>query len=269
MAHMNPGANLGDPAGGLDRDELAQFEEQANAWWDHDGPNHGLHRLHPLRMAWIRDQAIAAYLALGLPASEPLLGIRALDIGCGGGLSSVALARMGALVTGIDPGSRALDAAREAAKKRDLSVNFFCGTLDEFDPSDNEPAFDLVLCLELLEHVPRPGELVQAAAHHLRPGGLLVLSTLNRTALSYLAGIFIAERVLRWVPHGTHDWRKFISPDELAHMALTAGVTEQSRTGVAPNISGTFHLSPNKMGVNYFWSGTKDKASTANRSSMP
>jgi len=218
-------------------DEIAKFEEEADRWWDPEGPFKPLHRIQPLRLDYI------------LGVVDPA-GWRALDVGCGGGLLAEGLADAGARVTGIEPGESAVAAARTHARENDLGITYYHGELGDFlreDPGE----FDLVTCMEVLEHVPDPGELVAQCARLLAPGGLLFFATLSRTLRSYLLAILGAEYVLGWLPKGTHDWDRFITPAEMEAHLRGAGLRMEDLRGMVYNpLTNAFRLSGD-VSVNY------------------
>jgi 2-polyprenyl-6-hydroxyphenyl methylase/3-demethylubiquinone-9 3-methyltransferase len=183
-----------------------------------------------------------------------LAGLVAMDVGCGGGLVAEPLARMGARTTGLDADQVAIEAARAHAEGTGLDLTYKVGAVEA------EPAatYDLVTALEVVEHTTDPAAFVEACARTVKPGGLLLLSTLNRTPKSYALGIVAAERVLRWVPPGTHDWKKFVKPAELAHACRDAGLTVIDTTGlVFDPLAGGFRLSARDLSVNYFLAAAK------------
>lgn len=238
--------------------EIEQFDRLAAEWWDESGPFKPLHRLNPVRMAYIRDQ----FTDMPAPRSSkrarhPLSGLRIADIGCGGGIVSEPLARMGAHVTGVDAGAENIAAARRHAEAMGLTIDYKAMTAE--DLAATKAQFDAVTALEIIEHVEEPAFFVAACASLLKPGGRIVLSTLNRTPASFALGIVAAEYVLGWVPRGTHDWRKFVRPSELARMCEDAGLRIVDITGMVYRpVNGTFSLSKTDVAVNYFLSAVKD-----------
>jgi 2-polyprenyl-6-hydroxyphenyl methylase / 3-demethylubiquinone-9 3-methyltransferase len=216
------------PSPTLDPREVARFEALAGEWWDPDGKLRPLHRQGPARMAFVRD-ALADHFARGGQGLRCLAGLAILDVGCGGGLISEPLARLGAAVTGIDPTEAAIDAALRHAQGQELAIEYRSATVEDMLAEGRR--FDAVVCMEVIEHVPDVGVFLRTVAALVRPGGLIVLSTLNRTLKSYALAIVAAEYVLGWLPRGTHDWRRFVSPDELARHLAAAGFA-------APRLSG-------------------------------
>lgn len=232
----------------VDPGEIARFSAMATEWWDPAGKFKPLHRLNPVRLAYIRDQLCRRYDRdpRSLTALE---GLRVLDIGCGGGLVSEPLCRMGATVTGIDASEQNIAIASLHAGEAGLSITYRAATAEDMAAQGRE--FDAVIALEVVEHVARVPLFLACCAGLTKPGGVLIMSTLNRTAKSFLFAIVGAEYVLRWLPHGTHSWEKFLRPSELAEGLEANGVSVADLSGVAYNpISDDWHLSRD-MAVNY------------------
>ena len=206
----------------LDRAEIDKFDRLARDWWDPDGPMRPLHRINPVRLGFVRD-AICRHLGRDARAPFSLEGVRALDVGCGAGLLSEPLARLGAEVTGLEPAGDVLEVARRHAEAGGLAIAFSGRTVEAVAASDER--FDVVLALEVVEHVPDVERFVRACAEATRPGGLVILSTLNRTLRAFALAIVGAEYVLRWLPRGTHDWDRFVTPAELRRATERAGLT--------------------------------------------
>ncbi len=238
------------PTPNADADELRRFDAMAQQWWDPDGSSKALHDLNPLRLAWIRDQA------------GGLHDRRVADIGCGGGLLAEALAREGAAVTAIDLAAEALAVARAHAAETDLAIDY--REMDAEALAGEQPgSYDVVACMELLEHVPDPAAVVAAAGHLLRPGGVAVFSTLNRTPRAWLLAIAGAEYVLHLLPRGTHRYDRLIRPAELAALIRAAGLEAVATTGVAYNpLLRTCRLDPDPA-VNYMMSARKPENDSA------
>ena len=233
----------------LDRREIAHFAEDSAHWWNADGPFAPLHRLGSLRLDYLRTQ-IEAHSGRKADVRRPFAGLRLLDIGCGGGLVAEPLARLGGAVTGIDADAQAIAVARAHAKGAGLTIDYRDGAAEDV-PDDEK--WDVVLALEIVEHVADLAYFVETAAKLCRPGGLVVISTLNRTKRAYALGIVAAENILRWVPAGTHDWKKFVKPSELAAAGRGAGLRSIGVTGYrwSPRTRG-FVLCGDDVAVNYF-----------------
>jgi 2-polyprenyl-6-hydroxyphenyl methylase/3-demethylubiquinone-9 3-methyltransferase len=239
----------------VDPAEVERFSRIAEEWWDPLGKFAPLHRLNPLRLAYIRDRAAAHWRREALSAT-PLRGLSALDLGCGGGLLCEPLARLGAQVTGIDASERNIATARRHGEGQGLAIDYREGTAEAL--ADQGARFDIVLALEIVEHVADVELFLESCGRLVRPGGLVFLSTLNRTAKSWALAIAGAEYLLRWLPRGTHDWRKFIKPSELARGVRAGGVEAQEIVGVVYSpLSRQWSLSTRDLDVNYMLYGSK------------
>jgi len=225
-------------------DEAAHFGGLAADWWDPKGSSAMLHRLNPVRLAFIRD-AIDLHFGCNADALRPLSGRRALDVGCGAGLLCEPLARLGAQVTGVDAAPENIEAASSHAEAMGLPIDYRCGELASLDL----PQFDLVCCLEVIEHVEDKAAFIATLAQKLAPGGLMVLSTPNRTARSRLLLVGAAER-LGAVPRGTHHWDDFVTPEEIGDLLGTAGLASDAPRGVAWSPMKGLHLSDD-LSLNY------------------
>lgn len=233
----------------IDQAEIAKFEAMAAEWWDPNGKFRPLHRMNPLRLDYVADQ-IAAEFGRDRRSLLPFAGLEVLDIGCGGGLASEPMARLGADVVGADATEVNIAVARAHAAQQGLEIDYRATTAEALLATDAR--FDVVLALEIVEHVADPASFVATCRELLKPGGLLILTTLNRTGRSFAAAIVGAEWVLRWLPRGTHDWRRFITPEELAAHAVAAGLTEADRRGMVFNpLTGGWSLSDRDLAVNY------------------
>ena len=240
---------MSDTTNTIDPAEVAKFEAMAADWWDPNGKFKPLHLMNPLRLDYIASQ-IAAEFDRDLHAPHPLEGLRVLDIGCGGGLLSEPMARLGAEVTGIDAAGGNLPVARLHAEQTGVEVTYRHCSAEELVAEGAQ--FDVVLTMEVIEHVADPAALLRACHALMRPGGLLLCSTLNRTPKSYALAIVGAEKILRWLPQGTHDWRKFLTPEELYGLIRAAGLEPVDRKGMVMNpLSQSWHLSATDLSINY------------------
>lgn len=219
-----------DTRDNVDTEEIRRFADQAAAWWDPDGAFRPLHKIGPARLEFIRD-ALTRQFGRSGRGMRPLKGLSMLDVGCGGGLVCEPLCRLGANVTGIDPGLETVAAARAHAASQGLSIEYCATTIE--DVTEAGETFDAVTALEVLEHVPDPTAFIATCARAVRPGGALVVSTINRTAKSYALAIVAAEYVLRWLPRGTHDWDRFLTPDEVTSALDAAGLSNVRFEGIA------------------------------------
>jgi 2-polyprenyl-6-hydroxyphenyl methylase/3-demethylubiquinone-9 3-methyltransferase len=217
-----------------DPEELARFARLGDQWWDLKGPQAALHKLNPVRIGYLRNLFCAHFPDGDKPRrrfiEKPLAGLRVVDVGCGGGLLAEPLAKLGALVTAIDPAEENIAAAQRHAELEGLQIDYRAQTVEALAQSGEQ--FDAVLAMEVLEHVADVDGFLAAAAALVRPGGLLVGATLNRTLKSYALAIVGAEYVLRWVEPGTHDWKKFLLPSEIVTPLQKAGLKEIDRSGV-------------------------------------
>lgn len=230
--------------------EVDHFDALARQWWDEDGDFRALHRINPARIQYIRDQ-MQSHFGIEAGAARPLKGISVLDIGCGGGLIAEPLARLGAEVTGIDASADAIGIAKRHGAK--LGIQYQNTAPEEL----GEQRFDCVLSMEVIEHVEDTGLFVDAAASLIRPGGLFVGATLNRTLKSLALGKIAAEYVLGWVPPGTHDWRKFVRPSEFASLLRGAGLQVSDFSGLSFRaLEGDWSLSRD-LGINYMLAAAK------------
>jgi 2-polyprenyl-6-hydroxyphenyl methylase/3-demethylubiquinone-9 3-methyltransferase len=233
----------------IDPAEVAKFEAMATEWWDTEGKFKPLHMLNPIRLDYIVDQ-IAAEFARDLSVQNPFKGLRILDIGCGGGLLSEPMARLGATVVGADAAAGNIPVAQIHAEKSGLNIDYRHTTAEAIADSGEE--FDVVLNMEVVEHVADPLGFLTACKNLLKPNGLLLSSTINRNPKSYLVAIIGAEHIMRWLPKGTHEWDKFITPDELFVLLENAGMTPVDRKGFVFNpIKWSWSISDRDLSVNY------------------
>jgi 2-polyprenyl-6-hydroxyphenyl methylase/3-demethylubiquinone-9 3-methyltransferase len=229
----------------VDAAEIAKFSELAHRWWDPNSEFRPLHEINPLRLKWIDRQA-------------PLAGKKVLDVGCGGGILAEAMAGLGAEVTGIDLSEKALKVARLHLHESGRSVDYQLASAEDFAAA-HAGAFDVVTCMEMLEHVPEPASVVAACAKLAKPGGWAFFSTLNRNLKSYLFAIVGAEYVLKLLPRGTHDYARFIQPAELARMAREAGLDVQQLTGMTYNPLTKIYRLEADTDVNYLLATRRDE----------
>lgn len=238
----------------VDPAEIAGFEALAARWWDPTGPFRPLHRFNPVRVRFIRDH-IAAHFGRAATDACPLEGLDLLDIGTGGGLVAEPMARMGARVTGVDPSPTNIAVARDHAGAMGLDIAYRAATAEAL--AGEGVAFDIVLALEVVEHVSDLAAFLEAAAVLVRPGGLMIAATLNRTARAYALAIIGAEYVLRWLPRGTHDWSRFVTPEELTAALGQADLEVEALSGLTYNpLTATWRLSGDTA-VNYAVVATK------------
>lgn len=232
----------------IDVAEVARFERLAGRCWDADGPFWPLHRMNDLRAGYIRAQ-LSRRFGLTPESGQPLRGLRILDIGCGGGILSEAIARLGASVHGVDMLAENIRVAQQHAAGQGLPLEYACGTVESL--VNREERYDVVLNMEVVEHVADLPRFIESCANLLKPGGVLFISTINRTLASFLGAIVAAEYLLRWLPRGTHHWHKFPKPRELEDLLVTHGCEVIARTGVSLNpLTRRFRLI-SYLGINY------------------
>ncbi|HLF58613.1 MAG TPA: bifunctional 2-polyprenyl-6-hydroxyphenol methylase/3-demethylubiquinol 3-O-methyltransferase UbiG [Alphaproteobacteria bacterium] len=248
MARVTADPEAAAPGSAADAQEVARFEALAGEWWDPSGKFRPLHRLNPTRLRFLQEHALR-HFARDAGAPKPLARLRVLDIGCGGGLLCEPLAQLGAEVTGIDPGAATIEAASRHAARSGLAIRYRRALAEEL--AAEGARFDMVLAMEVVEHVPDLGGFLQAACALVAPGGILVAATLNRTLKSYLLAVVGAEYVLGWLPRGTHDWRKFVRPSELAQELRRRGLEVVELSGVAYNPLGDRWRLSSDLDVNY------------------
>ncbi len=233
----------------IDDSEIEKFQAMAAEWWDPNGKFKPLHMLNPCRLDYITSQ-IAAEFERDLAAPEPFDGLRILDIGCGGGLLSEPMARLGADVVGADAAERNIPVARVHAEEQGLDIDYRHTTAEALAEAGEK--FDAILNMEVVEHVADPLAYLAACQDLLKPGGLMTCSTINRNPKSYVMAIVGAEYVMRWLPKGTHEWSKFITPDELYDLLRKADLDPVDRKGFVFNpVSWSWSLSDRDLSVNY------------------
>ena len=206
----------------LDHDEVKKFDDLAAKWWDPDGEFKPLHQINPLRVGFINERA-------------NLEGIKVLDVGCGGGILAEALSKLGAQVTGIDASEQTIGVAQNHSNAVGSDVSYYQTTIEEFIANKPEEKFDVITCLEMLEHVPSPGEIIKTCSTILKDDGDIFFSTINRNPKSYLFAIVGAEYILNLLPKGTHDYQKFIKPSELAKWIRDARLSQIETIGLSYN----------------------------------
>ena len=206
----------------LDHDEVKKFDDLAAKWWDPDGEFKPLHQINPLKVGFINERA-------------NLVGIKVLDVGCGGGILAEALSKLGAQVTGIDASEQTIGVAQNHSNAVGSDVSYYQTTIEEFIANKPEEKFDVITCLEMLEHVPSPGEIIKTCSTILKDDGDIFFSTINRTPRSYLFAIVGAEYILNLLPKGTHDYQKFIKPSELAKWIRDARLSQIETIGLSYN----------------------------------
>ncbi|HEV2629779.1 MAG TPA: bifunctional 2-polyprenyl-6-hydroxyphenol methylase/3-demethylubiquinol 3-O-methyltransferase UbiG [Pseudolabrys sp.] len=241
----------------VDPREVERFARMAAKWWDPRGPMAPLHKLNPLRVGYIRDRA-AERFGRDVKLMGCLKGLRILDIGCGAGILSEPLARLGAELVGIDPAAENIEVARLHASESGVAVDYRATTAETLAEAGER--FDVVLAMEVVEHVVDVPAFVATCAGMVKPGGLLVMATLNRTLKSFALAIVGAEYILRWLPRGTHQWDKFVKPDELEAAIEDAGLNVIGERGVIYNpLADRWQLSSD-MDVNYMLAAARDSA---------
>lgn len=232
----------------IDTAEVARFDALARSWWDPKGPMAVLHKFNPVRLGFVRDLACQRF-GRDPRAFNPLEGLSLVDIGCGGGVLSEPLARLGAGVTGLDPAPTNIAVARAHAERGELTIDYRDETIEALVARGQR--FDIVLAMEVVEHVADVDAFVAACCAAVNPGGLLVMATLNRTLKSYALAIVGAEYVLRWLPRGTHDWNRFVTPQELGDAITRHGLDLGEGVGVVYNPLSDRWSASGDMDVNY------------------
>lgn len=242
----------------VDPSEVAKFQAMADVWWDPNGKFKPLHMMNPTRLDYITRQ-IAGEFGRDLTAERPFEGLRILDIGCGGGLLSEPMARLGATVVGADAAEGNLPVARLHAEQSGLTIDYRHTTAEAMAEAGEQ--FDVVLNMEVVEHVANPLAYLTACRDLLKPGGLHICSTINRNPKSYAVAIVGAEMIMRWLPHGTHDWRKFITPNELYDLLAQAGLRAVDKSGFVFNpITWGWRISSRDLSVNYVTASVRPQA---------
>lgn len=255
---MAPTTTKPDNAAGdgtsVDHDDVARFAGIADTWWDPDGPFRPLHRLNPIRLTYLR-QRLDPHFGCDARSLKPYEGLAFLDIGCGGGLLSEPLARLGARVIAIDADDTAIGIASDHAHEAGLAIDYRCMSAESLAAEGAQ--FDAIVAMEIVEHVADLGLFTDALGQLLAPGGALTLATLNRTAKSFALAIVGAEYLLRWLPRGTHDWKKFVKPSEISRHLRRNGISVSDVSGVSLDpLAGDWRLSRDTS-VNYMLQAAK------------
>ena len=258
-----PEGSAGAPVGpSVDPAEVERFAALAERWWDRHGAFRALHALNPVRIAYVRDALVrerhAGEAGPEPPGLRPLAGLRVLDVGCGGGLMAEPMCRLGAEVVAVDAAEANIRAARLHAEEQGLAIDYRHATAETLAEAGER--FDAVLALEIVEHVADLDAFAAACAALVEPGGSFVVATLNRTLAAYALGIVAAERILGWLPPGSHDWQRFVRPAEMVRLLRRQGLTVADMTGMVYNpLAGGWTTSPN-LSVNYIVHARKPRA---------
>lgn len=240
----------------IEPSEVEGFAAIAHEWWDEKGKFAPLHRINPTRIRYLKEQ-IPAHFSCTDETATPLGNLSLLDVACGGGLVCEPMARLGATVTGIDAAKEAIAVATQHAAAQQLPITYRTTATEALAAEGVQ--FDVVLALEIIEHVADTGLFYDALSQLVKPGGLLIMSTLNRTAKSFALGIVGAEHILRWVPKGTHQWKHFVKPSEMAEALMARNFTIRDTTGLTFDpLSWSFSLNPKDLDVNYFLTSVKN-----------
>ncbi|MBU1385477.1 MAG: bifunctional 2-polyprenyl-6-hydroxyphenol methylase/3-demethylubiquinol 3-O-methyltransferase UbiG [Alphaproteobacteria bacterium] len=252
------GGDSGERAAGpsIDPADVARFSAQAAEWWDARGPFAPLHRFNPARLAFVRDR-VAERFGRDSRGRAPFAGLSLLDVGCGGGLIAEPMRRMGFAVTALDASAENIGTARVHADQMGLDIGYRAATVEQLEAEGAGP-FDVVLTMEVIEHVADPEAFVRACARLVKPGGLMIVATLNRTLKSLALGKVAAEYVLRWVPAGTHDWRQFLKPDEIRLMLSQEPLAVSGPYGLVYNPLTDRWSESDDAGINYMMVATRD-----------
>ncbi len=231
-----------------DQAEIAKFSALADSWWDPSGAFQPLHKFNPARIRFVRDR-LAAHFGREPLSSRPFAGLTLLDIGCGGGLIAEPMARLGFRVTGVDASEKNIGVARVHARRSELEIEYTCAAPE--DMAEHRTGFDVVLALEVVEHVVDVTQFLGSAAALVAPGGVLIAATINRTFKSLALAKIGAEYILRWVPAGTHDWRKFVRPSELTAGLRRGGLSVTEIAGMSYDVFTDSWRSSKDLDVNY------------------
>ena len=240
----------------IDPADVARFSAQAEEWWDARGPFAPLHKFNPARLAFVRDRA-AGRFGRDVKTRAAFDGLTLLDVGCGGGLIAEPMRRLGFAVTAVDASSENIGTARAHAEQQGLDIAYRAATVEQLEAEGAGP-FDLVLTLEVIEHVADPEAFIRACSRLVKPGGLMVVATLNRTLKALALGKLAAEYVLRWVPAGTHDWNQCLKPDEIRRMLSGEPVAVSGPFGLAYDPFTDRWIESDDTGINYLMIATRD-----------
>lgn len=236
----------------IDQSEIETFSKTSAHWWNPTGPHAPLHKLNPTRLRYIRDQ-IATHFGKDPTKNLPLKDLSILDVGCGGGLLCEPLARLGANMTGLDADTQAIETAKNHANGAGLTIRYANHAIESFQ----DEKFDVVMVVEIVEHVSDLPAFLKLCTNLLKENAVLIFSTLNRTKLSYLLGIVAAEKILRWVPEGTHDWEKFVTPSEMESYLEACQMKIRNLQGMSYDITKDWWILTNSLSVNYIGVATK------------
>lgn len=240
----------------VDAQEIQNFSKDSDHWWDSNGPFRPLHRLNSVRLSYFKQQ-ICKHFDRDEKALDSYKGLDILDVGCGGGLVCEPMTRLGATVTGIDADENAIEVAKDHATDHGLAINYQATTSDALAQTGKK--FDVVFGLEIIEHVSDHNIFIKSLTDLCKPNGLIIMSTLNRNAKSFALGIIAAEYILRWVPQGTHNWKKFVKPSELTTFLRNNSAAATDICGLAFNpLTNEFHLAPRDTDVNYLITAIKN-----------
>jgi 2-polyprenyl-6-hydroxyphenyl methylase/3-demethylubiquinone-9 3-methyltransferase len=239
----------------IDPADVARFSAQAETWWDARGPFAPLHKFNPARLQFVRDR-VAERFGRDIRQREAFAGLSLLDVGCGGGLIAEPMRRLGFEVTAVDASSENIGTARAHAQMTGLDIAYRAATVEQLEAEGAGP-FDVVLTMEVIEHVADPEGFVRACSRLVKPGGIMIVATLNRTLKGLLLGKVAAEYVLRWVPAGTHDWRQFLKPDEIRTMLSAEPVTVTGPYGLEYDLLSD-RWSEGEADINYMMIATRD-----------
>lgn len=240
----------------INDEEVKKFSDLAHEWWDEAGKLKTLHIMNPIRISYIKNKILSHYKIQN--QISPFSGLKILDVGCGGGLLSEPMSRLGGDVTGIDASAENIKIATAHSREENLSINYLATSIEEFQKTSKEGQFDVILCLELIEHVDNPSELIKSCANLLKKNGILFIATINRTIKSHLLAITAAEYILRLVPIGTHNWNNFFKPSEIVKILRDCDVKATDIQGMHYNpLKGKVWTLSDDIDVNYIICGIK------------